>query len=178
MKDRTKTNNAADGALAPNDQQHLQAAEGWLHLGDHVSAFNELEGIAPASRAHPSVLRARYEIYVRAGKWESAFQLAEGMTRLEKLEDSPEPFILRSRAARQMKDGGLLMAFDLLNDVAPNFRDAPEVPFHLACFAFQLGRTDEARQLLQRALAAADLIGTRDEWKRRARAESDLAGLR
>jgi hypothetical protein len=31
--------------LTPEDSHHLRAAEGWLELSDHVSAFEELEEI-------------------------------------------------------------------------------------------------------------------------------------
>ena len=37
------------------DQQHLNAAEGWLGLGDHLSANEELEQITPKGQKfkHP-----------------------------------------------------------------------------------------------------------------------------
>jgi hypothetical protein len=38
------------------DIHHLRAAQGWLELGNHLEANEELEKIAPALRAHPSVL--------------------------------------------------------------------------------------------------------------------------
>jgi hypothetical protein len=60
----------------------MRAATGWLELGDHLSAFEELERLPQEKRAHPDVLKIRYEIYAKAGRWESAFELAEGLSRL------------------------------------------------------------------------------------------------
>src|ERR1041385_6401839 len=42
---------------------HLRAAEGWLEIGDYISANEELENIAPTRRAHPTVLNLRYRTY-------------------------------------------------------------------------------------------------------------------
>jgi hypothetical protein len=49
--------------LEPPDSIHLQAAQGWLELGDHIEASEELEKITPQLRAHPDVLKARWEVY-------------------------------------------------------------------------------------------------------------------
>jgi hypothetical protein len=37
------------------DLRHLQAAQGWFELGNHVEAAEELEQISPQLRAHPPV---------------------------------------------------------------------------------------------------------------------------
>lgn len=55
----------------PSLQRQLSAAEGWLELGDVVSAHDELEEIAPRLRAHPQVLVMRCRIYGQARRWES-----------------------------------------------------------------------------------------------------------
>ena len=46
----------------PPDSQHLEAAQGWLDLGDHVEANEELEHIEAKNRAHPDVLQVRWRI--------------------------------------------------------------------------------------------------------------------
>jgi len=55
-------------ALQPPDSLHLQAAEGWIGLGDYAAANDELEQIAAANRAHPDVLQLRWRIYAHAEK--------------------------------------------------------------------------------------------------------------
>ena len=89
-----------------------------------------MEEIEPLHRAHPDILKLRWRICANAEKWESAFGLAEGLTRL--LPDELEPFIWRSDSARRMHNGGVLHAFELLQDVVKDFPDEPVVPFHLA----------------------------------------------
>jgi hypothetical protein len=42
--------------LEPPDSLHLEAAEGWLELGNHLEANEELENITPQMRVHPDVL--------------------------------------------------------------------------------------------------------------------------
>jgi hypothetical protein len=58
--------------LTDSDRHHRRAAEGWLELGDHLSANEELEQIEPGNRARPAVLRRRWDIYAAARKWEAA----------------------------------------------------------------------------------------------------------
>lgn len=59
-----------------DDQRHLEAARGWLGLGDWQSANDELENIAPALRADAEVLLLRVEIYLKAGKPDMAQAVA------------------------------------------------------------------------------------------------------
>ena len=59
--------------LSIEDGRHLRAAEGWLELGDFVSASDELEEISAQERAHPGVLSLRYAIYSKVGRWEPAY---------------------------------------------------------------------------------------------------------
>src|SRR5947207_15856680 len=60
--------------LPISDKRHVDAAEGWLALGNHLEANEELERITPGLRAHPDVLSLPWEIYVRAGKWTTQLQ--------------------------------------------------------------------------------------------------------
>jgi hypothetical protein len=48
-------------ALQPPATIHFQAATGWVGLGDHA-AYDELELISAANRAHPDVLQLRWRI--------------------------------------------------------------------------------------------------------------------
>src|SRR5581483_10790195 len=58
-----------------SDQRQLDAAEGWLGLGDWKQANEELEQITPRMRAHPLVLRVRWGIYEKAKKWDAALEV-------------------------------------------------------------------------------------------------------
>ena len=48
-----------------NKQGHLEAAEGWVELGNHLEANEELERITAENRAHPAVLGVRWQIYTK-----------------------------------------------------------------------------------------------------------------
>jgi hypothetical protein len=50
---RTTANLFAVQSLTPPDSYHLEAAQGWLELGNHLEANEELEKISPALRIHP-----------------------------------------------------------------------------------------------------------------------------
>lgn len=54
------------------DQHHLNAAKGWLELGNHVEAYVELEKIAPVNRLALEVLSVRWELYKKTKQWVAA----------------------------------------------------------------------------------------------------------
>lgn len=56
--------------LSSEDRRHLDAAQGWLGLGQFLEANDELEAMTPAARARPDVLLERLRIYALAKKWE------------------------------------------------------------------------------------------------------------
>ncbi len=63
------------------DAFHLQAAEGWLGLGDWRSANDELEEITPQLRADPDVLLVRVEVYLKAGRPDMAQPVARTLAK-------------------------------------------------------------------------------------------------
>lgn len=69
------------------DHRYLEAAEGWLELGNWQEANEELENITPQLRAHPFVLEVRYKIYSAAERWEGALEIAQTMAKM--LPDNP-----------------------------------------------------------------------------------------
>ena len=134
------------------DQHRLQAAEGWLDLGDWQSANDELENIDPELRAHPDVLKIRFHICSAAKNWELALVVAEALVKY--LPDDVEPWIHRSFALHEMKRTG--EAQEQLLPAQEKFPAEWIVRYNLACYACQLGQREEARQLLQRAVELGD----------------------
>lgn len=162
--------------LSANDAQHLKSAEGWLELKDHLSAFEELELIAPLSRAHPSVLKLRWRIYSRAGKHDSAFALADGLTRV--LPDDAEVFVWRSHSARRKPGGSSMEALQLLLDVADDFPNETAVAFDVARYRCLVDKLTEAKEWLHRAFDVAERNHTIRQWKHWALEDSDFEPLR
>ena len=76
------------------DRFHLNAASGWLGLGDVVSAGDELEQISPDMQARPEVLLVKSEIYFAAKNWNALLPVAETL-----LQEFPKLDSLGSTAA-------------------------------------------------------------------------------
>jgi len=72
--------------LSAQDMRHLEAAQGWIGLGDFLSANTELDGIAPLFRAHPKVLRERMKVFALGKRWNDAQTVAEAILKAYELD--------------------------------------------------------------------------------------------
>src|SRR5512137_210535 len=68
--------------LPSEDLHHLQAAQGWLELGNHLEAIAELDKIPASQRTHPAVLALRWSGCAMAKQWEACAEIAKAMTQL------------------------------------------------------------------------------------------------
>ena len=137
-----------------HDLHHLRAAEGWLELGSHLEADAELDNIAPELRSHPNVLEIRWHIYAKARKWDACLEIARAVTQAEP--NLAGGWIHLAYAARRAKGGTVQAAWDLLHPVAERFPKEAIIPYNLACYACQLGNSEEAKQWLEKALSVGD----------------------
>jgi tetratricopeptide (TPR) repeat protein len=131
------------------DDLHLEAAQGWLELGNHIEANEELEKISPEMRVHPDVLNLRWHVYSKAQKWEACVDIASALIEL-----APEcslGWIHRSFSLHNLKR--TQEAFDNLLPVANEFPRVWTIPYNLACYCTQLGRLDETENWLKKAMA-------------------------
>lgn len=135
--------------INPIDQRHLESAEGWLELGLHLEANEELDKITPSLRAHPEVLDLRWHIYAKEKKWEVCVDIANAIIKCAP--DNQDGWIHRSFALHEMKR--TQEAFDQLLPVAEKFPRVWTIPYNLACYASQLHRFDEAQKWLEHAFA-------------------------
>jgi tetratricopeptide (TPR) repeat protein len=135
-------------SLDSPDIHHLQAAIGWLELGNHTEANEELEKIAPDLRAHPDVLEVRLEIYAQAKKWDLCVDIAGAIIELDP--DRAEGWIQRSFALHELK---LTQdAFDQLLPAAEKFPEVWTIPYNLACYCAQTGRLEECKKWFNMAM--------------------------
>ena len=88
-------------SLQPPDNHCLHAAIGWLELGNHTEANEELEKISHGLRAHLDVLEVRLEIYAKAKKWAMCVDIAGAIIKLDPTR--PDAWIQRSFALHGMK---------------------------------------------------------------------------
>ncbi len=137
------------------DQRHLQAAEGWLGLGDHLAANEELDQITPELRAHPLVLKVRYEVYSAAKRWDGAVEIAKTVARL--LPDNPWGKVHLAFALHELKR--TQEAYDTVRPVVDQFPQDWQMRYNLACYCCQLGNLQEAMEWLRKAI---ELAGAKD----------------
>src|SRR5438552_612235 len=139
-------------SLEPPDIHHLSASIGWLELGNHVEAGEELARISAASLEHPDVLEARWSVCAAGKSWDAALGAAELL--LAKCPQRVTGWIHRAYALRRVKHGGLQQAWEALLPALEKFPKESIIPYNLACYLAQMGRLDEAWDWLHRAMAA------------------------
>jgi tetratricopeptide (TPR) repeat protein len=154
--------------LEPPDSFHLLAAEGWLELGNHLEATEELERLTLAVRAHPCVLEMRWIIYAKQEKWELASEVARSLS--EMLPNDSFGFIHYAFSLHELKR--TKEAWGVLIPVVDKFADFI-IRYNLACYACQLGNLDESMQWLEKAV---ELSG-RKEIRHMALEDPDLKPL-
>jgi tetratricopeptide (TPR) repeat protein len=138
--------------LVPPDSHYLDAAQGWLGLGDWASANQELDKISPEFYAYVSVLEARFQVYAAAKLWAMAAGIARARTAI-----NPScPFSWIDWAYALYELGRVSDARSVLLSVVDKFPDEYLICYSLACYACQLGNYSEALQWLEKAVRLAD----------------------
>jgi predicted Zn-dependent protease len=161
-------------SLEPADHHRVQAADGWLRLGDLAQAEAELAALAPAVQEHPEVLQIRWTLASRREDWRECLRLADRLIHL-----APERrFGWLHLALSLHKLGRTAEGYDRLLAAADQFGTSATLPYFLARFACALGRLDAGRHWLAVALAEADRAGSGRDLRRRALDEPDLAPIR
>ena len=140
-------------------------------LGNTTEADAELDHITPPFRVHPDVLGLRWHVYSRAKRWDAAFEIARFYT--EQMPDDAFGWLHQAYALRRMTGGGVKAAWDALLPAADKFPSQPMIAFNLACYACQLGRLEEARAWLRKAMD----VGDAKEIKLRGLHDPDLEPL-
>ncbi len=155
-------------ALQYPDLLYLEAAKGWIILGDLREANRELDRIVLPQQKHADVLEVRFAIYSKARKWVVCMELAAAM--LDLAPERPTAWINSARTLHEMKQ--TQDAWNALFAVRERFPKVAAIPYNLACYACKLGRLDDSRKWLRKAVALGG-----DQFKRMALTESDLEPL-
>jgi len=138
--------------LAPPGIHYLNAAEGWLGLGDCHSALEELQHIDLALRSHPDFFALLCDIFTTAMRWPAVVAVASALVQLTP--DRPSGWVRRSFALHGLNQ--TQRAFDMLLPAAGRFPEVFAIPYNLACYCAQLGRLEEARRWLDQACEVGD----------------------
>ena len=155
----------------PLEDLHLiQAAEGWLGLGNPTEAMGELNKIIPENRNHPVVLIIRCSVHYSSKEWREVFKVADVLTQVAP--GDPFGWLNRSHALHFM--GRTQEAWDALKPVAAKFKRLYAVSYDLACYAAVLGQLDTARDWLQKAY---DVSNEPNKLRLHAQEDPDLKDL-
>jgi len=154
--------------LHPPDSHHLSAAVGWLGLGRHIEANEELQKIAPENAAHPDVLEVLWHIYAKTGQWQFCVEIAAAIINLDR--ERSFGWIHYSFALHELKR--TQEAFDQLKPVAERFPNVWTIPYALACYCAHLGRLIESQLWLRKAMAV-----DREAVRRKAITDPNLTPL-
>ncbi len=153
----------------PADKFHVDAASGWIGLGDLPSARDELKQISRELRNHPAVLMVQSELLFAEENWEALLPLTEMLLRqFPKLDFL---WINRSYALHELKR--TQAAFAALLPAAKKFPKRWLIRYNLACYCSQLAALEDAMDWLQKAVELAD----KTEIKTMALDDADLKPL-
>ena len=137
----------------PHSVQHyVNAAEGWLELGNQVEANGELDQVPTELRVHPDVLELRWKIYAAAKKWEACVEIGHALVKMAPAR--PDSWIHRSYALHILKRTE--EASDLLLAAADLFPGHWLIMYNLACYACCLDNQEEAWDWLEDAFELGD----------------------
>jgi len=157
--------------LEPSDVHRVNAALGWLGLGDLAEARAELDAVAPAQQSHPAVLEARWLLFAHEKNWRDALAVAEREVAV--VPDMAAGWLHRAYAIRRVEGGGLAQAWNALLPAIEKFPDEAVISYNLSCYACQMNRLTEARAWLHRAIKT----GGKDVMKKMALEDEDLKPL-
>jgi predicted Zn-dependent protease len=148
--------------------RQLEAAEGWIGLGDYEEAERELKNLPPALRSHPDVLEMRWRICAHRKKWNACLRIATALARMTP--NSAGGWIRRADSLGRMKSGGPQKARDALLPLLARFPDEPMVPYTLARHIARMGQIQKSREWLRKAFQ----LGNPAKLKPMAFADPDL----
>jgi tetratricopeptide (TPR) repeat protein len=126
-----------------------------------VSLHPEVDGALPTSEfppktqcsVHPHILLVHWEIYFRAGNWQAAHDIAEGL--IICLPDEAIGWIYRSFALKQMRQ--TKEAVTQLLPAARKFSNDWRIAYNLACYNAELGDIAGAWNWLDHAIEIGDV---------------------
>ncbi len=139
-------------ALESPDTHYLNAARGWLGLGNWMEASSELERIRPNMRAHPDVLEIKYRICAMSGQWTEAMLICHTLTSLAP--DRVFGWLNLSVALNKLER--TREAYNMLLPVLERFPQDPLIRYALARYACREGLYKEASAWLRRSFDVGD----------------------
>lgn len=133
--------------LQPPDSFYARAAEGWVELGNHFEANEELEKVSLQNRAHPDVLKVRCLIFSATQQWEAVCDISGTLTKLAP--EEPLGWLEGSEALHRLNRTA--EARLALLQVVDKFPNNAAMLYNLARYEAQLGTLQAAGDHLTEA---------------------------
>jgi hypothetical protein len=131
--------------LSPTDQLHLNTAAGFLHIGEPMDAWNELEEITPLNRAKTEVIVVRLAVCRALGQWE----LAEVITRTLIKREPTNIMHVVALAEIMGKREGPVAAAAVYEFAINRFPDFALLRVSLAVELIKAGQVEDAKRVLR-----------------------------
>lgn len=157
-------------ALPIEMQRHLDAAIGWVDIGNHGEAWKELEQIGHPHCNHPAVLVIRCGLHQK----ELNFGLALSIADQAKIVIPGDPFGWIAKAAAFKQLNRVEDAYKALRPAADKFPNDYRVTYDLACYSYRLGRPKEFAHWLCKTMRLAQESKQQDEVSKKFMADPDL----
>lgn len=150
--------------------RHLEAADGWLGLGDWQEADKELDCLAPEMRDQPEVLHVRLRSFTASARWSQANAVAAQLLKLKVTDPS-----MWITFANLMREQGFFRAGRLtLSTAVDLFPKDPFIHFNSACMECLCGRLEQALERVREAIQ----LGPRKKVITAALQDADLRPIR
>ena len=159
--------------LEPPGGHFLNAATGWLMLGNAVESRAEFDQIGVELRAHPLVLEFEWRLLAAEKRWLDAVEASERLLRV--CPDDANAWVHRSFALHELQR--TREAFDLLLSAVKRFPEETIIPYNLACYTCRLDDLPAARKWLEQALALDHSAEEKLQRLRAALEDPDLRAL-
>ncbi len=128
------------------DRHYLDAAQGWLILGNLREASIELQRISLSGRSHPDCLQAHTRILIAGKNWFQALLAAERQQRMHP--ELPEGWLNRAYCLHELNRTG--EALDTLLLAARRFPRHKLISFNVSCYLCHLEQFHYALQWANR----------------------------
>ncbi len=155
-------------SLKPPFTFYLSAAQGWVGLRNAREAREEILRIEGPQSENLQVLKVRWAICALEEDWPDALMI--GRRILELYPESSFGWVHTAYALRRAPGGSLPAAWDCLHPAMDKFPRLAMIPYNLACYACQMDRVPQARELLKRAM----MVGDKAHLKEMALNDEDL----
>jgi len=148
--------------------RRIAAAQGYVELGLHTEAREELAALPVAAHSRVDVIEITLLCLMGERRWEEAFALASNLCQQEPSE--PGGFIHAAFCLHEMNRTA--EALDFLGRGPASLRTKPVYFYNMGCYHAKLGQMDKALRYLRQAFEMDP------DLRRYARKDADLAALR